>query len=84
MTLWWHNINMKTKEQILNIFVERLKDLMIDKNIKTIADLSRHLSIPRTTLNDWFLKLKLPRLDYLIEVAKFFNVSLDYLVGLEN
>lgn len=75
---------MKTKEQILNVFVERIKDLMIDKNIKSIAQLAIQTSIPRTTINDWFLKLKLPRLDYVIVIAKFFNVSLDYLVGLEN
>ena len=74
---------MKNIEEILNVFVERLDDFMKHKgwSIKKLAD---ELNIPRRTLNSWILKNRVPRIDYIYIIADYLNVSIDYLVGLEN
>lgn len=57
---------------------------MIDKNIKSISQLAVKTLIPRTTINDWFLMIKTPSIYYVVELAEFFGVTTDYLLGLEN
>ena len=73
---------MKNIDNILELFSQRLKELMKEKNlnITKFADL---VNIPRTTVNSWTLGLKFPRLDYLWKIADEFGVTIDYLVGRE-
>ena len=46
----------------------------------TQKDLADHLSIDRSKLSKYERGLALPSIDTLIEIATFFNVSVDYLV----
>lgn len=66
------------------IFAERLKDLMLDKNLNSISDLSNKINIPRPTISRWLNMTRSPQIDSLVLIAKFFDVSIDYLLGLED
>ena len=74
---------MKNVHEILDCFVDRLKDVMAQKNWK-INQLSNYLNIPRRTLNSWILKARVPRIDYLYAIADSLGVTIDYLVGRED
>ena len=74
---------MRDIQEILDVFVERLKDIMIEKNLN-IKQLAEILKIERRTLNSWLLKKRTPRIDYLYSIADCLGVSIDYLVGRED
>ena len=69
--------------EVLDIFSERLQELMAEKHLN-IKDLSSVIKIPRSTINSWTLKKRSPKIDYLCTVAHFFGVTTDYLLGLED
>lgn len=66
-----------------NKFKIRLKELRLERKL-TQQELSKMLGFGRTTVNEWEIKGNEPNIDTLIKIAQFFEVSLDYLVGLED
>lgn len=66
-----------------NIFSERLKELRIEKAIGQV-ELAKALNASKGIISLWENGLREPKLSNLIALARFFEVSLDYLVGLEN
>ena len=44
----------------------------------TDAEISRETGISQSTLSDWKMGRYEPKVDKLLKIAKFFNVSLDY------
>ena len=64
-------------ELILNKFIDRLQDTMQEKgwNIKQLADF---LGVPRTTVNSWLLKKRIPKIDLLYKIADCLNVTINY------
>lgn len=66
-----------------NIFYDRLKELRIEKGIGQI-ELAKAIDVSKGIISLWENGLREPKLSNLIALAKFFEVSLDYLVGLEN
>ena len=68
--------------EILDVFVDRLEDIMKEKGWN-ISELAKQLNIPRRTLNSWLLKKRVPRIDYIYFISNYFNVSIDYLLGKE-
>ncbi len=60
-------------------FYERLKSLAEEKN-KSFNQIERELNYPKNALND-YKKGKNPSAKRTAEVAKYFNVSIDYLLG---
>lgn len=69
--------------EIKDIFAERLADLMQDKNLNSVQ-LSKLVSIPRTSISNWLNKKRLVQVDALIKFAQFFEVTTDYLLGRED
>lgn len=69
--------------EIKDIFAERLADLMQDKNLNSVQ-LSKLVSIPRTSISNWLNKKRLVQVDALIKFAKFFEVTTDYFLGRED
>jgi len=64
-----------------NKFSERLKDLREEKGLSRHA-LTKALSIGgSSTINRWETEKKEISIYYLIRLADFFDVSIDYLVG---
>ena len=66
-----------------NIFCERLRELRIEKNIGQI-ELASAISVSKGIISLWENGLREPKLSNLIGLAQYFQVSIDYLVGLEN
>ncbi len=71
------------EQTVYGIFMERFLDLMKDKNLN-MKQLAEETNIPRSTINSWNLKKRLPSAVYLSILAQYFKVSTDYLLGLEN
>lgn len=60
-----------------------LKTLRLKDNM-TQAQLAQKLGVTKSVISAYETGLRLPSYDILIHIAKFFNVSTDYLLGLEN
>ena len=62
--------------------MNRLKQLRIKKNIKQ-QDLAKALNVTKQSVSNWENNKRLPDINTLIQLADFYNCSLDYLVGRE-
>lgn len=65
------------------MFKEILKDLMQEKQIN-MSQLSKQAKIPITTISGWLNADRLPDYNALIKLRLYFNVTADYLLGLED
>ena len=74
---------MKSVDLILDSFCERIKEIRDEKNW-TIKQFAEFVQIPRTTINSWILKKRMPQIDLIYKIADSFNVSIDFLVGRED
>ena len=79
-----HNIYVKDINEIQKIFAERLRDLMSEKEFKNISDFARKINIPSRSINGWLICARTVKVDSLVRIAEFFNVSTDYLLGVKN
>lgn len=61
---------------------DRIRELRIAKNWKQ-AELARRLNMTRNGVNSWEQGLSMPSPPLLVELAKLFSVSTDYLLGIE-
>ena len=67
----------------MEIFAERLKDLRIEKGL-SIQALAKDVKIGSSSLCRWENNQADVKGSQLIILAKYFKVSSDYLLGLEN
>lgn len=67
----------------LGIFAERLKDLM-ELEGTSIRALSIKLNVDRKSIRHWLQAKHFPRYDAFVKLAVYYQVSLDYLVGLDD
>ena len=58
----------------------KLKDLRISKNLSQ-RELSADLGVAPNTLSQWERGLRKPDPDTLTRIARYFNISIDYLLG---
>lgn len=65
------------------VFPERLGQLRFQHNISQSA-LSKQLGITRATVNAWEMGAGYPNAQSLIDLSRYFKVSVDYLLGLDN
>ena len=65
---------------IMSVFGERLKELIEEVGL-TPAQISRQSTISDTQLSDWLRYNKVPLPNTLVKVAKFFDCSVDFLLG---
>lgn len=65
-----------------NKFAERLKELRLEKGLSQ-AQLSLAVNgqVPQTTISDYENNRRTPSIDVAIILARYFKVSVDYLVG---
>ncbi len=65
------------------IFCERLRELRKERKLGQIA-LADALDVGKSVVSLWELGKCEPTLSKLVAIAKFFDVSIDYLAGLED
>ena len=66
----------------MNSFGWRLRELRKKKNLGQI-ELAKNLGVGKSIISLWEKDECEPTLSKLIAISKFFNVSIDYLAGLE-
>ncbi|MDY4186983.1 MAG: helix-turn-helix transcriptional regulator [Candidatus Borkfalkiaceae bacterium] len=69
---------MKKEQVYLKRFSERLKELIGDKSVSSVA---KQIGIPQQTLSRYLLGQREIGLENLCKIADFFNEDLDYLTG---
>ena len=62
---------------------ERIKELREKQNI-TQSSLAKKLSITRSAVNAWEMGISIPNVEKLVELSSLFNVSVDYLLGVNS
>lgn len=67
----------------MNKFAERLRELRLEKGL-TQQELSKKINISTACINRWENNLRVPNIDSIIVLCKFFDCSADYLIGLED
>lgn len=67
----------------MKIFCERLKEVREEKGI-SINKLAKEIGVDHSTIVRWEKGDRVSTIDNLYLVAKFFNVSSDYLIGLSD
>lgn len=67
----------------MSCFAERLKELRVERGLSQ-AQLAKEVGVSSVAIVYWESKQRIPNLDSVIDLAKFFNVSLDYIAGLED
>ncbi len=68
---------------MITTFGERLKELRAEKQIGQIA-LAKAIKVSSGIVSMWENNLREPTMSNLIALAKFFDVSIDYIVGLKD
>ncbi len=63
--------------------LERLKELRNSKNLSQ-KQLAVELKTTNSSICDWESGRAEPNIEMLINIAKFFEISVDYLLGLED
>lgn len=65
------------------VFAEKLRELRTEKNLSTVA-LGKELNVSNSTICRWEKCEIIPTITHLYNIAMFFCVSTDYLLGLED
>lgn len=55
-----------------------------ESNHLTQSALAKILGITRSSVNAWEMGISTPSTQYIVELAQYFNVSTDYLLGIES
>ncbi len=64
------------------MIADRIKSLREEKKM-TQTDLAKLLGITRSSVNAWEMGISVPSTQYVIELAEFFKISTDYLLGVD-
>ena len=67
----------------MKVIADKIKILREKKGV-TQSELANTLGITRSAVNAWEMGITVPSTQYVVELAKFFNVSADYLLGLSS
>ena len=67
----------------MKIFGERLKELRQEEGL-SITELGEKIGMSHAAISRWENDLRIPNIEALVAIAKYFKVSTDYLCGLED
>ena len=66
-----------------NIIGERIKEIRNDNKLNQ-SEFGKRLSVSQDTISLWEKGKSLPSTEYVILICKTYNISADYLLGLED
>ena len=64
------------------MIAEKIKTLRETNNL-TQAALARKLNVTRSSVNAWEMGISVPSTSLIVDIAKLFHVSTDYLLGID-
>ncbi len=64
-------------------FAERLKELRLEKGL-TQKQLAQNTGLSKSAIDFWEREQRVPNANAVVVLAKFFGVTSDYLLGLED
>lgn len=67
----------------MKVFAQRLRELR-QSNGLSMKQLAKELNTTDAAVSNWENEINEPKISYLKDIAVYFNVSTDYLLGLEN
>ena len=67
----------------ITMLYERIKTLR-EKAGYSQAQLAKKLDVTRSSVNAWEMGISTPTTPYIVEMARLFHVSADYLLGIES
>lgn len=70
-------------ERRVDVFAQRLKDLRIQRGL-SLNQLAKDISVTAQSLSLYENSKRTINIDLLNDIAKYFNVSADYLIGLSD
>lgn len=62
---------------------DKIKFLRESKEL-TQTELAKQLGLTRSGVNAWEMGISTPSTQYIVQLSQFFNVSSDFLLGIEN
>ena len=65
------------------IIGERIKELRKEKGISQLT-LAKAVGVDKRAIIFWEQQINEPKASYIVNLAQYFNVSTDYLLGIEN
>jgi len=68
---------------VMKLVAEKIK-MLREQNNMTQAQLAKALGITRSAVNAYEQSISTPSTQYIVEIACFFGVSTDYLLGLDS
>lgn len=66
----------------IKMIADKIKALREAKGF-TQSDLAKQLGITRSSVNAWEQGISVPSTQYVVELSRVFNISTDYLLGVE-
>lgn len=63
-------------------FATRLKELRMENNLSQ-QKLANEIGVTQKAIDFWEKNINEPKASYIIKLAKYFNVSADYILGIE-
>lgn len=66
-----------------DVFADRLSDLIFDSK-KPVTTVAKEIGVNKSTLYEYLLREREPRIYNLVKIADYFNCSIDFLLGLED
>lgn len=67
----------------MEIFAERLKELRLEQGLSQ-AKLAKETGLTQSSIFYWEKAIKIPNAQAVVILAKYFNVTSDYLLGIED
>jgi transcriptional regulator with XRE-family HTH domain len=67
----------------MKIFAERLKDLRRENGL-SMAALAKTVEVSTSAIKQWEKQERIPNAKAVLDLARFFGVSTDYLLGAED
>jgi Predicted transcriptional regulators len=65
------------------MFEERIKDLRLNRGLSQV-ELAKQLFVTKQCISNWENGNIIPSAEMLIKIARYFSVSTDYLLGLDD